>query len=170
MFWNVPCSGTWAWRLLLLALPCPRLPSHPTASSLPLLGFRSFTATSTATSSPSSWSTCCQTTSPSPQAPSCWVSGCLGQAGRTEACTPEPLAQLQAQPLPQLEPRGQRAESAVGLHFQPPAVFRRKGQDCGCEGLGCHGGPFGDGATQRRRCTVAGLQGGLQSDRPGCTS
>ena len=76
---SVPIGCSW--------LPSPRLPS---LLSVPI-GCRSFTATSTATSFPSSWSICCQTTSPSPRAPSCWVSGYLVLARRTEACTPEPL-------------------------------------------------------------------------------
>nr|XP_012625417.1 transmembrane protein 180 isoform X2 [Microcebus murinus] len=46
---------------------------EPGCSALAVDG-RSSTATSTATSSPSSWSICCRTTSPSPQAPSCWAS------------------------------------------------------------------------------------------------
>ena len=109
------------------ASPLPRLPS---LLSVPI-GCRSFTATSTATSFPSSWSICCQTTSPSPRAPSCWVSGYLVLAGRTEACTPEPLDRLQIQPPPSWCPggRGQnlhrRCTSSPQPH--PHSVFQRQG-------------------------------------------
>lgn len=148
-----------------LAAPIGFRPSMA-VSSPPLLGCRSSTATSTATSSPSSWSICCQTTSPSPRAPSCWVSGCLGQAGRMEDYTPEPLAQSLVQPPLQWAPGG-RGQN-LGCSSSPQLCFPEEGAEacCGCEGLGLSWCPLGDGATQgdaaqwlgtREDCSVTGL-------------
>lgn len=58
-----------------------------------------------------------------------WVPG---QAGRTEACTPEPLAPLQTQPPLQVA----RIYAGVALPASSP-VFQKKGWSlCGFEGAG----------------------------------
>lgn len=87
----------------------------------------------------------------------------LRQTGRRGTCTPELLVQLQAQPRLQAG-WVQRAKSAVGFQLQCPVLFSSGGGRWGCP----HGGPLGDGTTQRLCGTVAGCQRGLQSGRPEC--
>lgn len=92
-----------------------------------------------------------------------WVPWAGWKDGGLHPRTPSPAAGTATSPA---GARGAEQNLLWGCTSSPQLFSVGRGRT----GAGCHGGPFGAGATQRRHGTVAGLQGGLQSDRPGCAS